>query len=174
MPELERQSWIEAEPGLLEREQAEMARHAPEMSWREDLEYLMRPVVGWVGKAPAWGAERAKPAGVDELLAGRQLELAIFYPEGFPIAPPTLLPLDPEVPIERRTQHRWHVNGDGTLCLIQRADDWQPTETAADLVRKASGWFIEYLLVEGGHREAMTEHGIFEDTVVDEVLASLT
>jgi ubiquitin-protein ligase len=173
VPELKQQSWIEAEPGLLEREQSEMAKHAPEMSWREDLEYLMRPVVGWVGKAPAWSAERMKPAGVDELLAGRQLELTVFYPEGFPMASPTLLPLDPEVPIERRTLHRWHVNGDGTLCLIQRADDWQPTDTAADLVRKASGWFIEYLLVEGGRREAMTERGIFEDAAVDELLASL-
>lgn len=174
MPEPERQSWIDAEAGLLKREQAEMAKHAPEMTWRDDLEYLMRPVVGWVGKAPAWSADRWKPPGVDELLAGRQLELAVFYPEGFPMAPPALFPIDPEVPIEHRTLRRWHVNGDGTLCLVQRADDWQPTDTAADLVRKASGWFIEYLLVEGGHREAMTERGIFEDTAVDEVLASLT
>jgi hypothetical protein len=174
MPALERQSWIEAEPGLLDREQSEMAKYAPEMSWREDLEYRMRPVVGWVGNAPIWGAERAKPAGVDELLAGQQLELAVFYREGFPMAPPALSPLVPDVPIARRTLHRWHVNGDGTLCLMQRADDWAPTDTAADLVLKASGWFIEYLLVEGGHREAMTERGIFEDTAVDEVLASLT
>ena len=39
---------------------------------------------------------------------------------------PDLYPLDPDVPIERRTQHRWHVNGDGSLCLMQAADDWQP------------------------------------------------
>ena len=46
--------------------------------------------------------------------------------------------------------HTWHVNGDGSLCLMQAADDWQPEDTAADLVRKACGWFVEYLLVEAG------------------------
>lgn len=173
MPEPDRISWIDAEPDLVEREKAAMAEHAPEMAWRDDLVYLMRPVVGWVGKAPVWSADRPKPAGVDELLAGRQLELAVFYPEGFPMAAPALLPLDPEVPIDRRTLHRWHVNGNGTLCLVQRADDWQPTDTAADLVRKASGWFIEYLLVDGGHREAMTERGMSADTAADKTLASM-
>lgn len=170
MAGLERQSWVDAEPELVEREKAAMAEHAPEMAWRDNLAYDMRPVVGWTGKAPVWGAERPKPVGVDELLAGRQLELAVFYFEGFPMAAPALLPLDPDVPMEHRTQHRWHVNGDGSLCLVQRADDWQPTNTAADLVRKASGWFIEYLLVDSGHREEMTERGIFEDTAVDETL----
>ena len=90
------------------------------------------------------------------------------------MASPALLPLDPDVPIDRRTAHDWHVAGDGTLCLLQTADDWQPTDTAADFVRKASGWFIEYLLVDGGYCKAMTERGILEDASVDQVLASLT
>lgn len=174
MPELERQSWVDAETELVEREKAAMAEHAPEMTWRDDLVYERRPAFGWTGMAPVWGGDRPKPAGVDELRDGRQLELAVFYPEGFPMAPPALLPLDPDVPIGRRTQHRWHINGDGSLCLVQRADDWQPTDTAADLVRKSSGWFIEYLLVDGGHREEMTECGILEDTAVDEILGRLT
>jgi hypothetical protein len=174
VPELERESWVDAEPGLVEREKAAMAEHVPEMTWRDDLVYGMRPVVGWTGKAPVWGGDRPKPEGVDALLARRQLELDVYYTEGFPMVPPTLFPIDPRVPIERRTFQRWHVMGDGTLCLVQGAYDWQPTDTAAELVRKASGWFIEYLLVEGGHREAMTECGILDDTSVDESLAGLT
>jgi hypothetical protein len=52
------------------------------------------------------------------------------------MVPPDLYPLDPDVPIDRRTQNRWHVNGDGSLCTVQAAEDWQPDCTAADLVRK--------------------------------------
>lgn len=174
MDELARISWTVDEPSRLKRERDAMTAHAPAMDWRDDLQYRMRPVVGWMGKAPVWGAERAKPAGVDQLLAGRQLDLIVLYPEGFPMVPPALIPLDPDVPIERRTQHRWHVNGDGSLCMVQRADDWQPTDSAADLVCKASGWFIEYLLLESERIDAMTECGISEDTSLDEVLAGLT
>ena len=54
---------------------------------------------------------------------------------------------------------------------MQGADDWHLTDTAADLVRKASGWFIEYLLVEARKLEGMTERGIFEDTSIDEIIA---
>lgn len=57
--------------------------------------------------------------------------------------------------------------------MVQRADDWKQGETAADLVCKASGWFIEYLLFEGGQIETMTERGIYLDTAHDELLASL-
>jgi hypothetical protein len=80
---------------------------------------------------------------------------------------PILIPLHPEVPLDRRTMHDWHVNGDGSLCLSQRATDWQPGDTAADLVLKAAGWFIEYRLIEEGSREAMTERGIVNDDGLD-------
>lgn len=149
-----------------------MAQHAPEMTWAESLDFRSRPVVGWAGQAPVWAGERSKPAGVDELLVGQQLGLVVLYPEAFPMVPPVLLPLYPEVPIERRTLHKWHVNGDGTLCLLQAAEDWQPTDTAADLVRKASGWFIEYLLLEAERIDAMTERGILSDTSLDSKLAN--
>jgi hypothetical protein len=109
---------------------------------------------------------------VDDLLAGRQLELLVVYPEAFPAVPASLLPIDPEVPVDRRTLHRWHVNGDGTLCLMQAAIQWQPSDTAADLVRKAAGWFIEYLLTDSGEIAEMTERGLFEDTSLDDILAA--
>jgi hypothetical protein len=165
-------SWTEAEPGLIEREQRAMARHAPEMVWRDDLIWRGdRSAVGWEGRAPVWSADRPKPAGVDELLGSRQLVLRVVYPEAFPAVPADLEPMDPEVPVERRTLTQWHVNGDGTLCLMQAADDWDPENTAADLVRKASGWFVEYLLADAGVIERMTEQGLAVDTSLDDVLA---
>ena len=149
-----------------------MEQHAPDMVWRDDLVWWGdKRASGWSGAAPAWSAERAKPAGTDELLNDRRLELVVIYPEAFPAAPPALYPVDPEVPIERRIFHKWHVNGDGSLCLMQAADDWQLTDTAASLVRKASGWFLEYLLVEAGDLAAMTLAGAFSDNSIDDLLA---
>jgi len=164
-------SWWEAEPDVAAREKDAMARHAPDMQWAEDLVWRGgRRTVGWRGKAPSWGADRPKPLGVDELLAERRLDLLVVYPEAFPVIPASLFSLDPDPPMNRRTLHRWHINGDGSLCLMQSAEDWHLTDTAADLVRKASGWFIEYLLVEAGKLEAMTESGIFEATIADSVI----
>jgi hypothetical protein len=168
----EPESWVDAEPGLVDRERREMAEVAPELEWREDLTWRQgQRAYGWEGLAPVWAADRPKPHGVDELLAGRRLKLQIIYPEAFPSVPPSLIPEDPDVPVERRTLSSWHVNGDGSLCLLRTAEDWQPTDTAAALVRKASGWLIEYLLMDAGEIERMTEQGIFSDTALDEILA---
>lgn len=165
-------SWTQAEPDIAAHEKDAMARHAPSMQWAEDLVWRGgRRTVGWRGKAPAWAADRPKPQGVDELLGERRLELLVVYPEAFPAVPAALFPLDPDPPMNRRTLHRWHVNGDGSLCLMQSAEDWKLTDTAADLVRKASGWYIEYLLVEAGKLETMTESGVFEDTSTDSIIA---
>jgi hypothetical protein len=55
---------------------------------------------------------------------------------------------------------------------MQSASDWQLTDTASDLVRKASCWFVEYLLLEAGKIDAMTIRGIYGDTFLDPVLAT--
>lgn len=171
--ELPRISWIEAEAARAQREQAAMQRWAPEMQWRTDLTWADGRIgAGWEGLAPAWGADRSEPQGTANLLAGRRLRLKVICPEAFPMVAPDLYPLNPDVPIERRTQHRWHVNGDGSLCLMQAADDWQPENHAADLVRKAAGWFIEYLLVEAGDLDQMTERGIYVSDELDALLAA--
>ncbi|MGO8905454.1 MAG: hypothetical protein ACLQMH_07500 [Solirubrobacteraceae bacterium] len=143
------------------------------MLWAEALLWPSgRTGAGWEGVAPAWGAQRPEPAGLQNLMQGRQLRLIVLYPEGFPMVPADLYPVDPEVPADRRTQQRWHVNGDGSLCMTQRADDWQPSDTAADLVLKASGWFIEYLLIEGGDLDAMTKRGIYVSDELDALIAA--
>ena len=166
------ESWVLAEPRVVEREVEAMRLHAPDMSWVDDLVWLNgRRASGWDGLAPPWGANRDPPTGLDELLGGRRLHLYVYYPEAFPAVAPVLSPVDPDPPLARRTDHRWHVNDDGTLCLTQAAADWNPTDTAADLVRKASGWLIEYLLMEAGDIEEMTERGIFEDMSCDEIIS---
>src|SRR5438874_2073908 len=102
--------WTEAEPEAVEREKQAMARHAPDMEWSEDLVWRGgRQAVGWRGTAPAWGADRPKPRGMDQLLAGRRLELLVVYPEAFPVIPGSLFPVDPNPPLDRRTLHRWHI-----------------------------------------------------------------
>ena len=166
------QSWIDAEPARATREREAMATIAPELTWRDGLEWRGNPrLKGWEGVAPIWAAERPMPNGVIRLLGEARLRLQVIYREGFPMVPPVLVPLTPDVPLEHRTQHRWHVNGDGSLCLIQAADDWQPDETAADLVAKAAGWFIEYQLMLAGRIEEMTLHGIYTCTDLDDRIA---
>jgi hypothetical protein len=171
--DLPRISWIDAESARVEHEQAEMRQWAPDMRWGTDFAWPDgRTGAGWEGLAPEWGADRKEPPGVANLLNGRRLCLRVICPEAFPMVAPDLYPIDPEVPINRRTQHKWHVNGDGSLCLMQAADIWQPENTAADLVRKAAGWYIEYLLVDGGDLDRMTERGIYVSDEIDALLAA--
>lgn len=148
-----------------------MAARAPQMVWQDEIVGPDgKTRTGWEGFAPTWGGDRSRPPGVDGLLAGRKLRLKVIYREAFPTVPPTLVPVDPDPPMERRTQHYWHINPNGSLCLFRRADDWKQTDTAAALVCKASGWFIEYLLVEAGEMDGMTVSGVYSSTGIDPIL----
>lgn len=163
-----RQSWIEAEPERAAFEREAMAQAAPEMTWIDDTS-----AGGWEGLAPLWPFDRPQPAGLDQLLEGRQLRVRVEYAQAFPAVEPTLRPLDPDPPLDRRVLHSWHLNGDGTLCLLRTADLWTGRETAADLVIKSSGWHIEYLLMERGAIEQMTENGINDDDSLDAIIEGL-
>ncbi len=54
--------------------------------------------------------------------------------------------------------------------MLQTATDWDSTGTAADLVVKAAGWFIEFLLMEDGRIEKMTPNGMAVDDSLDHLL----
>ncbi len=164
MADWPRQSWLEAEPKRAKREREEMDRVAPEMVW------LDAPAGGWEGLTPRWPFPRREPSRLDELLEGKQLRLAIQYSQGFPMVEPKLIPLEPEPPVDRRVLHSWHLMGDGSLCLLQTADLWTGRDTAADLVVKASGWFIEYRLMELELVDRMTESGIYADVTLDQLI----
>jgi hypothetical protein len=161
-------SWYEAEPAVLERERAAMAEHAPEMEWIEE------GAGRWEGYAPEWPFPRDRPEpGLERLLGGARLQLRVEYVQAHPAVPPILTPLSPIPSRERRLRHDWHINGDGTLCLLAADILWRPDDTAADLVLKASGWIIEYRLKERGRIESMSETGLYDDASWDDVIRSV-
>jgi hypothetical protein len=165
-------SWLEAEPGRVSWERQEMARLAPAMEWREvDGEHF--PNGGFEGLAPEWPFERKCPAGLKKLTGGAALRLRVVYGQGFPALPPLLFPLDPVPEPGVRMSEKVHVNGDGSICLILHPSDWRCGESAAALVEKASGWFIEFLAIEHGLIEVMSPAGLFASDTLDEALEKL-
>jgi hypothetical protein len=167
MADWPRQSWVEAEPTRTARERSTISAVAPELTWIDHSG-------GWEGLAPIWPFDRPAPEELDAFLAGRRFRLRVEYLEGFPMAAPRIVPLDPDPDPRVRTQHDWHVNGDGTVCLLQSASDWTGRDTAAVLVVKAAGWFLEYLLMEAGLIDTMTANGIVRDPVHDHLFTSAT
>lgn len=162
MIEALRESWAEDDPPRLERELAAMPSVAPGLTWDG---------LRWSGTVPLWPFERPRPAGLDSYVGDRRLSIEISYYESFPMVAPRFVPIDPRPELIERTQHRWHVNGDGSLCLFQTFSDWDPFATAADLVPKAAGWFLEYLLMKDRAVEAMTTAGIVLDDSLDHLFA---
>jgi hypothetical protein len=146
-----------------------MAAVAPGLVWQDD-----NRAGAWQGEAPVWPFERLRPAGLDEFLSSARLTIRVQYLQAYPMVPPLVYPLDPEVDFGVWTLHDWHVNGDGSLCLLQRASDWTGRSTAADLVVKAAGWFLEYLLLVRKVRSSMTECGIVHDDSLDELFTTAT
>lgn len=161
-----RESWTEAEPRRLVAERAAMPLVAPQLEWGTAPSSWLEGV-GWEGLAPVWPFERERPPDLEAFLAGRRFRVGVAYPEAFPMVPPKIWPIDPSPDPRYRTQHKWHVNPDGSLCLMQAASDWTCTETASDLVVKAAGWFLEYLLMEAGIVDQMTNTGIANDPSLD-------
>lgn len=159
------ETWWQREPELLERERAAMSVLAPELTWHAE------GAGSWQGRAPLWPFERPTPQGLGLVLGGRRLHLHLAYGHAFPVAPPALWPLDPQPEPAQRLDHSWHVNGDGSLCLLQSAAAWSGREPAAELVAKASGWFIEYVLLSRGQIEAMTSTGISTDDSLDALIS---
>ncbi len=157
-------TWWMDEPALLRGEQDAMASVAPSLTWAN------RGAGSWAGLVPAWPFDRPAPPGLDTFLAGRRLRVQVSYGHAFPMTPPTVWPLDPEPSIEQRTQHAWHVNGDGSLCLLEAAAAWTGRDPAAELVIKAAGWFIEYLLMSADLITQMTRTGLGADLSMDAVI----
>jgi hypothetical protein len=160
-----RVDWYDAEPAALEREKRAMPLVAPEMQWIPDL-----PAGGWRGPVPLWPFERAAPADLEAFVGSGRLIVEVSYTQAYPMVPPRVRPLEPEPRCDTRTQQIWHVNGDGTLCLMQATDDWRPTDTAADLVVKAASWYLEFLLMERGLIGAMSVRGLASDNSLDRLL----
>jgi hypothetical protein len=103
------------------------------------------------------------------------MPVKIEYGHAYPMVPPAIYPLDPvPEPIEY-TQTRFHVMGDGSLCLLQDAATWTGRDSIIDLLLKAAGWRVEYALLKAGVTDAMTISGIVtdgsQDNLIEDALA---
>ena len=158
--------WWKAEPARLRRDRAEVSASFPDLVFVEDGQ------AGWRGRLPLWPFERAEPSGLDRLAGGRGLDLELRYSAAYPVVYPWIFPVDPEpLPLEL-TQTRWHVLGNGALCLFQTQQDWDPASTVVELLRKAAGWRIEHALLKAGVLQDMTMAGIVRDASVDHLIAT--
>ncbi len=99
--------------------------------------------------------------------------MRLLYSAAHPVIPPVIYPLDPLPTLHERTQSRWHVAPDGSLCLLQTLGQWRPTASITELLEKAAGWRIEYALLKAGVRDEMTTNGIALDDSLDDDIARL-
>jgi hypothetical protein len=169
--------WYEADERRLVEEQAAMRDVAPELVWTTSFPdgspAAFLGAGGWQGRLPLWPFCRPAPKGVTEWL-GRGMEVVIGCSPAHPVAMPRIWPLDPEPTVEHRTRHSWHLNGDGTVCFFLLTTGWTGRELVSELVYKASGWFLEYQLMNGDPDvDVMTSEGIASSNIFDQRLAAL-
>lgn len=155
--------WWQAEPRRLARDQREVADVFPSLAFFPDGQ------AGWAGRLPVWPFARPAPQRLAELVP-EGVEVVLAYGAAYPIVSPWIFPRDPEpLPLEL-TQGRWHVLGNGALCLFQTQADWDPISSVVDLLRKAAGWRVEYALLKAGVREDMSLSGIVNDDGLDDLV----
>lgn len=165
--------WHAVDPVRLEREVAAMADMATDLDWNARLS---RPEHddggGWSGVLPVWPFSRSAPAELDAFLDGERLEVVVLCLQAHPAVKPRVYPIEPQPDPRVRGFNDWHVAPDGSLCLSQRAYDWDGAEFTAELIPKAAGWFLEFLLLSRGHISEMTEVGIVEDDSLDHLITA--
>lgn len=157
-------SWWESDPERLARDLQEVPAHFP------DLQFEQVGAGQWSGRLPYWPFERSRPASLDMLTGGDGLLLDLYYPQSYPMVPPNLFPREPDPDVLLRTQHRWHLNGDGSLCLLRVPELWTGREPVTDLLLKAAGWRIEYELMKANLIDRMSENGIVTDPTYDHLV----
>lgn len=158
-------TWWRCEPRRLERDRMEITEMFPDLEWREE------GAGSWIGRLPRWPFSRPEPDGLSDLIGAEGLRVEVAYRHAYPMVPPAIYPIDPQPDVLMLTDHRWHVNGDGSLCLMQADATWTGRESVVDLLLKAAGWRVEYALMKAGVIDAMTLHGIVEDDGSDELVA---
>lgn len=126
----------------------------------------------WEGFLPMWPFDRPEPPGLSRLLGGVGMKVIVVYRQAYPMVAPRLYPVDPRPEPLECTQHRWHVNGDGSLCQFQSETAWDPRDSICDLILKAVGWRVEYALMKAEALEQMTLHGIVDDSSLDNLVTA--
>jgi hypothetical protein len=160
-------TWWQVEPRRLRRDQEDIAKRFPDLQWQA------AGAGGWMGHLPRWPFIRPEPAGLLRVIGEKGLLAAVAYGHAYPMVAPTAVPVDPEPPIRARTDQRWHVMGDGSLCLLQDDATWTGRDSVVELLLKAAGWRVEFELMRRGLIEAMTVDGIVDDDQLDYLLRDL-
>ncbi|MFE2541002.1 hypothetical protein [Actinacidiphila glaucinigra] len=158
-------TWWACEPRRLERDQNEITTRFPDLTWNSE------GAGTWYGTLPRWPFDRSEPAQLVHWIGDKGLFLRLEYSQAYPMVAPRLVPLDPLPELLEWTQHRWHVNGDGSLCLLREDAVWTGRESVADLLLKAAGWRVEYALMKHEAIEQMSANGIVSDDRFDRFLA---
>ncbi|MEU3571253.1 hypothetical protein AB0E96_22945 [Kitasatospora sp. NPDC036755] len=156
--------WWDAEPQRLRRDQEEITGQFPELDWNPE------GAGAWEGILPRWPFTRPEPPALQAWFP-EGLRVRLSYFQAHPMVAPLIYPLDPEPLAVEWTQEKWHVNGDGSLCLLREDSAWTGRESVTDLLLKAAAWRVEYALVKLGGIEQMTLHGIVDDAQHDHLLA---
>jgi len=162
--------WLDTDPERLERDRAEIAEFAPEMSFIDPQSHPQTHGE-WNGPIPVWPFERDEPPGLIHLLGDSAFEVSMIYPSAYPMTPPRFFPRNVVPEPEEHSQSKWHVSPDGFLCLLQSTGGWTPEASPTELIAKAAGWRIEYALMKAGARDSMTTNGIVSDPCLDQLIA---
>jgi len=157
-------TWWACEARRLRRDHDEITARFPDLVWND------AGAGTWEGRLPRWPFNRPEPEHLTTWIGDEGLLLRLEYSQAYPMVAPRLVPLDPLPEPFEWTQHRWHVNGDASLCLL-RDDVWTGRESVVDLLLKAAGWRIEYALMKRQTIEQMTGSGIVTDHSLDHFLA---
>lgn len=157
-------TWWECEPRRRGRDLREVGERFPELAW------VSEGAGGWFGRLPVWPFDRPEPPGLDELTSGNGLVVRLEYGHAYPAAVPAIFPVEPEPGFEARTEQRWHVLGDGSLCLIRDPSQWSGRESVVELLLKAAGWRIEHALMTTGVLMSMSLNGIVTDSGYDHLI----
>ncbi|MFF0578554.1 ubiquitin-conjugating enzyme family protein [Streptosporangium saharense] len=157
-------NWWDAELARFALDRDEVTARFPALTWTSS------GAGGWEGQLPIWPLDRPEPLGLSHLLDDTGLKVVIAYRQAYPMVPPRIYPIDPRPEPVECTQHRWHVNGDGSLCQFQTDTAWDPRDSICDLILKAAAWRIEYALMKAGAMKQMTLHGIVSDPALDNLI----
>lgn len=161
---LDRMTWWVAEPELFRREVKAANFAFPELEWSGEGSGSL------VGNLPPWPFNRPAPEDLNVLLGDSPFRVRVQYGHAFPAVPPSVFPLAPSPDVQLRSFTDFHILGDGSLCLLREAEQWNTLSKTTDLILKAAGWRIEYALFEHGFLPKLTENGIVIDATLDPLI----
>lgn len=147
--------WDEAEPARLALDHDDLAAIAPDLRWNPEKRC-------WTGRLPRWPFDRPEPAGLVQLLP-QGMTVQVRPSPAHPLTEPAIFPIDVDIEVRHRLDHRWHLAGDGRLCLLRTPLDWRPEDRLSELILKAAAWRCKLTLLETEVVTAMTENGIVSD-----------